>query len=76
MLPLKFFYVVDFLTTLTIFNDFFFSKSLTKDDKRRPKYKQLLEMPLIITHKQSDVSVSDYVTPYINEMQSANSKTK
>jgi hypothetical protein len=43
--------------------------SLTKDERKRPKYKELLQHTLILTHLTSSVNVSHYVAPYIEEMQ-------
>ena len=43
-------------------------RSLTKDEKRRPKYKTLLEHELVAIHSASVVNVAEYVAPYINEM--------
>ena len=48
---------------------FFLINSLTKDERKRPKYKELLQHTLILTHLTSNVNVSHYVAPYIEEMQ-------
>jgi hypothetical protein len=57
----------------TILNEFkkiyFLFNSLTKDERKRPKYKELLQHTLILTHLTSSVNVSHYVAPYIEEMQ-------
>ena len=51
---------------------YFQKNSLTKDEKKRPKYKVLLQHPLIEIHTKSNVNVSEYVEPYIIEMEQQN----
>lgn len=48
----------------------FVNTCLTKDEKMRPKYKELLNHPLILIHQGSEVNTGEYFEPYINEMQS------
>lgn len=50
----------------------FVNTCLTKDEKKRPKYKVLLQHPLIEIHTKSNVNVSEYVEPYIIEMEQQN----
>lgn len=53
----------------------FVNTCLTKDEKKRPKYKQLKDHALFYTHSRSSINVSDYIAPYISEMFS-NDNTK
>jgi len=43
--------------------------SLTKDERARPKYKTLMQHPLVEIHTKSNVNVSEYIEPYIIEME-------
>ena len=43
-------------------------KSLTKDERKRPKYKELLKMPLVVSHTGSLVNVAEYFEPRISQM--------
>ena len=50
-----------------------FGKSLTKDEKQRPKYNVLLQHSLIKFHTSNQISMRDYFERYITEMQSRES---
>ena len=42
--------------------------SLTKDDSKRPKYKDLLRLPFVIRQQQERVQINDYVASVIDRM--------
>jgi hypothetical protein len=71
-------YLLNFVFLLThgklIFFDFpriknyFYFKSLTKDDLKRPKYKDLLKYPFVVEQMQENYEINEYVTRVIDKM--------
>jgi hypothetical protein len=58
----KFFFIFQELKIIFVF------KSLTKDDLKRPKYKDLLKYPFVVEQMQENYEINEYVTRVIDKM--------